>query len=270
MKNLKNVIGTAIYTMPVQLVKAVIQHGIIHPSPYNRMFGGSFYNTPEKGWDYTPDRCLRLSDHWNFWSRGEKHCITNEEVIPNTWVLAQYNGSTGIYEVLEVFEKKPIRPTQYERITTIAERLYERKIIAYNKDFDERAAKRQALINDLLQGVEKLKLKMNLVDKMNHVIRLLPASGYKMGDLFTLTVGSEVVTLDNREYYSGRGTKYNSTVKHGYISEKMSKAELERRFKEVFEMRLKKAKIETSKNYIKKLAEFDKLNPMPVYPTYPQ
>lgn len=64
---------------------------------------------------------------------------------------------------------------------------------------------------------KELKLK-----KMNAIVKTLAPSGKKMGDLFTLQVGKDKVTYDTREYYSGRGSKYNSTIKHGDIRVKMS------------------------------------------------
>ncbi|KAI0243879.1 hypothetical protein L0F63_006398 [Massospora cicadina] len=68
---------------------------------------------------------------------------------------------------------------------------------------------------------------------MNEVIRRLPASGYKMGDLFTLTVEGETVTLDSREYYSGRGAKYNSGIKHGNVTVTMTMKQLNEAYKPI-------------------------------------
>jgi len=92
----------------------------------------------------------------------------------------------------------------------------------------------------------------NLIEKMNQVVKNLPGSGYKMGDLFILTVGETTVKHDTREYYSGRGTKYNSSIRHGHISINMTERELNRAYKPIAE-RIKKQKAYDNfyKNYLK-------------------
>lgn len=74
-----------------------------------------------------------------------------------------------------------------------------------------------------------------ILEKMNLVVQNLTPSGYKMGDLFTLRVineGEELcVTHDTREYYSGKGSKYNSNIKHGEVNITMTPSELSKAFK---------------------------------------
>ena len=82
--------------------------------------------------------------------------------------------------------------------------------------------------------------KKTVVYRMNHVVKNLTPSGYKMGDLFRL-----VVTLDNgevletkhdtREWYSGRGKKWNSSIRHGDIQKVMTLKELNKAFKPIQE-----------------------------------
>lgn len=78
-----------------------------------------------------------------------------------------------------------------------------------------------------------MKTKITTIEKMEAVIKRLPGSGYKMGDLITLTVGDNVVTHDTREYYSGRGAKYNSSIKHGKIDVVMTEKELNKAYKPI-------------------------------------
>lgn len=97
---------TPLLFMPRELKNYVIKE-MVSASPYNRFDSGSFYNTNEKSWDYTPEGCIRVSDHWNFYSRGSYHCILlnpDNVDIAGKWVVAKYQ-SRGEYLLLEVFEK---------------------------------------------------------------------------------------------------------------------------------------------------------------------
>lgn len=83
---------------------------------------------------------------------------------------------------------------------------------------------------------------------MNQVVRSLTPSGYKMGDKFTLTVivNCEILTAshDAREHYSGRGAKYNNSIRHGNIEVTMTVAELNRAYKPIAERAVAKKKYE--------------------------
>jgi hypothetical protein len=83
--------------------------------------------------------------------------------------------------------------------------------------------------------------KITTQEKMNAVVKTLTPSGYKMGDKFTLTVGNLTATYDNRQYYSGRGAKYNSSIRHGSISVTMTERELSKAYKPIAE-KIKKDK----------------------------
>lgn len=78
--------------------------------------------------------------------------------------------------------------------------------------------------------------------KMEFVVRNLEPSGYSMGDLFTLIVNDIVVKFDKREYYKGRGKKYNRGIRHGNISEIMSVNKLNVECKKI-KSRIKKENI---------------------------
>lgn len=99
-------IGTAVLTMPEELRKFVITQAP-NPSPYNREASGSFYDCTDKTWGYTPDGSIRVSDHWNFYSRGQIHCQTDicDERIAGKWVVAKYSAKTGLYHVISIDEK---------------------------------------------------------------------------------------------------------------------------------------------------------------------
>jgi hypothetical protein len=94
-------------------------------------------------------------------------------------------------------------------------------------------------------------MKTTKIEKMNQVVKNMTSSGYKMGDLFTLTVGDDVVKHDTREYYSGRGKKYNSSIRHGSISVVMNEKELNAAYKPIA-ARIKEQR-ESEKRYKKYL-----------------
>ena len=79
-------------------------------SPFSR----SFYSSRDKRWDFAPDGCERVSDHWNFRSPrrrrapdgGTRHCPTDRPV-PNGshWAHAVYDAAARVWRVREVWKK---------------------------------------------------------------------------------------------------------------------------------------------------------------------
>ncbi|MEG0307502.1 MAG: hypothetical protein RR636_06130 [Clostridium sp.] len=84
---------------PREVLEEINKFEYINKSPYS----STYYNVPGITWDYKPEGSLRISDHWNFTSRGDKHCILahTEELIENYWMLAKYID--GKYHVLKEF-----------------------------------------------------------------------------------------------------------------------------------------------------------------------
>lgn len=105
---MKNLIKTqtSLLTMPIDLFNFAMKT-IKSSSPYNRYSGGSFYSQEEKSWDFTPENTIRISDHWNFYSRGKTHCVTDidDSLLIGKWVVAQYNNELDIYNVISIDEK---------------------------------------------------------------------------------------------------------------------------------------------------------------------
>ncbi len=68
-------------TVDITLAKHIKEEwgDIVKKSPY----GHSYYNA-EKTWSYTKDGSYRLSDHWNFRSKGVTHCKTDTPVLNDT------------------------------------------------------------------------------------------------------------------------------------------------------------------------------------------
>ena len=84
---------------PKEVLKEISKFNYINKSPYSL----SYYNVPNVTWDYKPEGSLRISDHWNFISHGEKHCILEgvEDKVENNWMLAKYID--GRYHILKEF-----------------------------------------------------------------------------------------------------------------------------------------------------------------------
>lgn len=104
LRYLFNLYKTDLYTIDKSVLKNIFEElmtwSSISPSPYSN----SFYNTHDKSWDYTPEGSYRISDHWNFYSRGKRHCIisgTNEDEKINGWMLCQFVG--GKYQIVKTF-----------------------------------------------------------------------------------------------------------------------------------------------------------------------
>jgi len=94
-----HIFNTLPKTVDYRIVEWMIENwgDIVKKSPY----GFSYYNA-EKGWDFTIDKSLRLSDHWNFYSRAtmdQIHCKINISFKNNEyWTLARYNEKEDIYD----------------------------------------------------------------------------------------------------------------------------------------------------------------------------
>ncbi|GAA0076570.1 hypothetical protein UT300005_09480 [Clostridium sp. CTA-5] len=84
---------------PKEVLDEINKFEYINKSPYSL----SYYNVPGVSWDHKPEGSLRISDHWNFISHGNKHCLLadTEEEIQNNWMLAKYID--GQYHILKEF-----------------------------------------------------------------------------------------------------------------------------------------------------------------------
>lgn len=79
-----------------EILKTLVLFKKINKSPYSN----SFYDSNEIDWDYKPENSLRLSDHWNFYSQGEKHCCLDcTDEYTKKWLLCQYRK--GVYHVIK-------------------------------------------------------------------------------------------------------------------------------------------------------------------------
>lgn len=84
---------------PQEVLDEINKFEHINKSPYS----STYYNMPGISWDYKPEGSLRMSDHWNFTSRGEKHCLLEgtDKLVENRWILAKY--IEGKYHIIKEF-----------------------------------------------------------------------------------------------------------------------------------------------------------------------
>ncbi|MEM4203146.1 MAG: hypothetical protein QXS54_03655, partial [Candidatus Methanomethylicaceae archaeon] len=94
---LPSFVAGRLHTMPYKFIQEIESWDYVSQSPYSY----SFYNKPGKTWDHTPEGIIRISDHWNFISRGQMHAVTDVPVPNEThWTKARYEN--GVWRVLEV------------------------------------------------------------------------------------------------------------------------------------------------------------------------
>lgn len=89
------------FSLPREFIEELSKWKLIIKSPHSF----SYYNAVVN-WDYKPANSLRLSDHWNFYSKGKMHCLTSTKV-PNIthWTLARYNEERKEYDIIKSLEK---------------------------------------------------------------------------------------------------------------------------------------------------------------------
>lgn len=90
------------FLIPEEIKEEMKKWDIITKSPY----GESFYSSDKISWGYKPEGSYRVSDHWNFTSKGSGgiHCVTDKEVEDNKEVcLGQYEN--GVYKILMCYPK---------------------------------------------------------------------------------------------------------------------------------------------------------------------
>lgn len=67
----------------------------------NSPYSASFYNSKDIDWDYKPEGSLRLSDHWNFYTREKMHCETDDPEFKDGWAVGEYHN--GKYKIIKKF-----------------------------------------------------------------------------------------------------------------------------------------------------------------------
>src|ERR1035437_1916114 len=85
------------FSIPDEIQEMMKTWPVIFKSPY----GESFYSSTDIGWGSKPANSYRVSDHWNFITRENKHCQTSEVVKNNSHItIAKYDAKTHLYDVI--------------------------------------------------------------------------------------------------------------------------------------------------------------------------
>ena len=90
--------------MLIELDKVAKENNfIISQSPYS-FSTYALEKSEEITWGSKPVGSYRISDHWNFESKGEIHCqLTGVKEYTQKFILARYNGKT--YDIIKEFDK---------------------------------------------------------------------------------------------------------------------------------------------------------------------
>ena len=82
----------------------ILKWKVVSKSPY----GYSYYDITNKSWEDSQDTpFLRVADHWNFTTRGQTHCRTEDgKNYDGKWVLGEYQPDTKFYKILKVWNKE--------------------------------------------------------------------------------------------------------------------------------------------------------------------
>lgn len=85
------------FDFPEEILKMMSTWNVIYKSPYS----DSLYSSNDVKWGYKPDKSYRVSDHWNFYKRGNWHCETDKRVRNNTHIsIGQYDKESGKYNII--------------------------------------------------------------------------------------------------------------------------------------------------------------------------
>lgn len=94
-------LNTYNHSMPDELLEFIYSWNNIKKSPYGN---NSYYNA-KKSWDSFVDGAIRVSDHWNFYSHGKQHCISQQPVINNEkWWVGIYDEKTETYDLIKSYD----------------------------------------------------------------------------------------------------------------------------------------------------------------------
>lgn len=86
--------------LPTLVREELLTWETVHQSPYST----SCYNTTQIGWAQKPIGSLRISNHWNFHSKGRLHCPTTHPLPKSqqkAYHLGVFNGKT--YDIVKSF-----------------------------------------------------------------------------------------------------------------------------------------------------------------------
>lgn len=136
------------FDLPEEILKMMETWDVIHKSPYSN----SFYSSNDVDWGHKPDKSYRVSDHWNFYTRGNWHCETDKKVPNNTHIsIGQYDKESGKYSIILSLPTKK----QAERINkkeVLLKYLKDPETIFRKKQFKDKINNREVMIKLTYDG----------------------------------------------------------------------------------------------------------------------
>jgi len=85
------------FGIPDNIVDMMKEWPVIYKSPYSK----SFYSSSEISWTSKPKESYRVSDHWNFFTRGTYHCRTDKDVPNNAhYAIGKWNAEEKLYNII--------------------------------------------------------------------------------------------------------------------------------------------------------------------------
>jgi len=167
-------------TMPQEIINYIYKNfNHIYGSP----FSSSMYSKPGQTWEYTPPGQIRISDHWNFYSRDKSdpyseyklHAITDKPVKDNThWTIAKKNNKTGKYEVILSLPKKKVSKRKlwgFDPLENKETNIYFKKYLLKKQFIKEQKEFKKQVLNSF--GV-KLKKRQRLSRIIEQLKKKLP------------------------------------------------------------------------------------------------
>lgn len=114
---MKQLFGMLPKTVDYRILEEMLTWGdYFKKSPY-----GHSYYSKEKTWQITIDKSYRMSDHWNFESRGNKFSITNQPVKNYTyWSIGRFDEKTRTWDIIMSYPFVE-EPNQEENNSKIAD-----------------------------------------------------------------------------------------------------------------------------------------------------
>lgn len=179
-----------IWGLPKELKDEIRSWSKVSKSPYS----DSFYNTQTKGWDYTKGGTIRIADHWNFYSKGEKHCKTDKPVENNKqWAMGIYDSKKDLYKIVKLLpvDSEDLRKKKEASDISLKERIEKDRELQAQKKLTEDKDREDRLF-EIRQSKEKM------IYQGDSLIDSLKKEGFKEENSLDNVKQNDYVTIDKK------------------------------------------------------------------------
>ena len=146
------------FGIPDNIIEMMKEWQVIYKSPYSK----SFYSSSDISWSNKPKDSYRVSDHWNFFTRGTYHCRTDKKVPDNThYAIGKWNAEEKLYNIIL------IEPTKIQFAKKEAQL---KKLLSFQKFKDPEVIEKKKMFKD---KVDKFEVLVNLNYKGREVSGIL-------------------------------------------------------------------------------------------------